>query len=302
MFAATFGIASSAIRVAATAKASDAGTVQCLKPVAIPDLWAEPAKPVGGDDGNRIWDIPPPPPSGRYNPAPPIEEWRYTSGDPYTPGSMGYGTAYRNGLAGTNQAAKSYDYGRRIVLMIEDPGVGIQPSSFYQAWGTRTGGGNSPGGTSSGSVAAGIVADCGIASADVGAVYVAANGVAAGQIGPAWDDLYNLDPGASWDDAQNKVVGSNQCPAQGTCTEDDWMESKRVITVGVYDPRLYGTGPSNNQMAFTNFATVFVEKPYRVGPGNSPKRWVTGIFLRYTKGIAGGSTTGSLVKAIQLIR
>jgi Flp pilus assembly protein TadG len=314
-FASTIGVRNSTVNAAATAQLSPAGAAQCIKPIAIPDLWQEPA--AGGADslhpngvGNRVWDIPPPPTAGNNYPSvPPIEAWRYTgtSGQSFAGGNAGYGTTYRDGRAGQYQTAKSADFGRRLVLMIEAPsgssGVSIQPSSFYQAWGISNGGGNSPGGTSAASIAAGIRdPNCGIATAETGTTYRAANGIGAGQIGNAWDDLYNLDPNATWDDQNNKVINSNKCPSSGPCLPEHWMESPRVITVGVYDPTVYGTSPSNNAMAFRDFATVFVEKPFTVGPGGSPKRWVTGVLLRYNKGLGGGTTSGNLNRVLRLIK
>ncbi|HEX5386801.1 MAG TPA: pilus assembly protein TadG-related protein [Gemmatimonadales bacterium] len=339
-FASTIGFSSSTVNAAATAQASPSGKVQCLKPIAIPDMWSEPGPGQGADTlvpngvSNKVWDIPGPPASGNGYPSPPndfIEAWHYTgaAGQSYGQTVNGYGTGYRNGQVGTYQTAKINDFGRRLVLMIESPGNGnpgpsIQPSSFYQAWATdgSPGGGNGPGGTSAASVAAGIGASCGLSEASVNQSYPAANGIGAGPIGNAWDDLYSEDPNATWDDQNNQVVGSNKCPATGTCTEDDWMQSPRVITVAVYDPAVYATAPNANDLTFNNFATVFVEKPFTVanggggngggrgnggggnGGGGNPKRWVTGIFLHFTKGVGAGNggTNGSLVKTIRLIR
>jgi Flp pilus assembly protein TadG len=337
-FAATFGFRTSTVNAAATAQASLGGAVQCAKPIAIPDLWSEPGRPNGGDTlgtalvpaPNRVWDLPPPPASGGngngngggngnnvpgYSTVPTMEEWRWrgTAGQTYVaPGSAsstGWGTSYRNGLPGYYLGATNFDIGRRMALMIMDANgndVDIQPSSFFQAW--------LPNGMSGKNDLANAIRDgCDIGSTSVGTAdpnLYQSNGLGTGQIGRAWDDLYNQDPGATWNDAAtdpggtNWITGSNKCPSSGPCLKDDWIRSPRVITVGVYNPTLYATAPSNNKIAFVNFARVFVEQPFRIGNGANAKRWVMGRFAGPAQGIGAGNggATGTLVYTLRLIK
>jgi hypothetical protein len=107
----------------ATAQAVDAGTAQCLKPFAVPDMWEE-----TNDDtnGNRIWD------DG--------ESWDFDLGrdryEGYTgaDGSStetGYGSGWRNAFSDTGGNRYRRDYGRRIMIKASDPHDAFVPSFFY---------------------------------------------------------------------------------------------------------------------------------------------------------------------------
>jgi hypothetical protein len=332
-FAAAVGYQTTDIRVFAKARLAPGGKVQCVKPIAVPDLWSEPAPAQGGDSlgssgvygHNHIWDLPPPPPSGgngnqtpTYNPVPNahfMEEWRWTgaAGQSYVaPGSAsstGWGSTVRNGVAGyyADQPASNNDIGRRMVLMIMDAnGVDIQPSSFFQAW-------LFPGQAGKNDLANDIRGStCGFDGTKIGStqgLYDQSNGLGTGQIGRAWDDLYSQDPNAVWNNAvtdggANQITGSNKCPSTGSCSRDDWVNSPRVITVAMYNPVVYATSPSNNGMKFNNFARVFLEQPFKIGSGNNAKRWVMARFIGYAQGVGvgEGGATSSLVKSLQLVQ
>ncbi|HEX5386800.1 MAG TPA: pilus assembly protein TadG-related protein [Gemmatimonadales bacterium] len=338
-FASTLGFATSTVAAAATAEAAPAGEVQCIKPIAAQDLWNEPGTPTGLDtltstrdlplinpSANKVWDLPPPPSSGGAgnsvpvdNPPHPREEWRWDAtgsidpGQVYVPqtqqGATGWGSTYRDGLAGAYLAATNHDVGRRLVLMIMDGNgndVDITPHSFFQAWLPQGQAGKMD-------LANDIRNGCDIASAVVGDVEgeytVEQNGLGTGQVGKAWDDLYQLDPNATWNEnvtsgGADQITGSNKCPASGACEFSDWKNSPRVITIGIYNPTLYGTSPSNNDLAFLNFARVFMERPYKVGNGQNAKRWVMGRFIGYADGVGAGAggATGSLIKILRLVK
>jgi hypothetical protein len=108
-------------------------------------------------------------------------------------------------------------------------------------------------------------------------------------VGPTYQgvqELIDQDPDAYWDERSNSVVSRYG------------MESPRVVTVALFDPGEINH-PGRQYIRFNNFARVFIEEQAdRQDP-------VTGRFLFYVPGIGhtrDGSTTGSLVRTLQLIR
>jgi Tfp pilus assembly protein PilX len=108
-------------------------------------------------------------------------------------------------------------------------------------------------------------------------------------VGPTYQGMQALiaeDPDAYWDEQTNTVVSQYG------------MDSPRVVTVSLFDPAEIDK-PGRQYIRFNNFARVFLEEQVdRQDP-------VTGRFLFYVPGVgrtASGSTTGSLVRVLQLIR
>jgi hypothetical protein len=108
-------------------------------------------------------------------------------------------------------------------------------------------------------------------------------------VGPTYQGVQALidqDPDAYWDEQSNTVVSRYG------------MDSPRVVTVGLFDPGEI-TQPGRQRIRFNNFARIFVEEQA------SRQDPVTGRFLYYVRGVGAGregSTTGSLVRVLQLIR
>ena len=75
------------------------------------------------------------------------------------------------------------------------------------------------------------------------------------------------------------------------------LPSARIVTVALFDPAEIEK-PGRQTVRFNNFAQVFIEEQA------SRQDAVTGRFLYYVSGLRGrtGSTTGSLVRTLQLIR
>ena len=125
-FARIFGVEAVDVGAEATAWAGAAGAAQCVKPLAIPDMWDEKSQDL---NQNRIWD------EG--------ERWKYdpTSGDRYAPYSgpggssdeTGYGGSWRNGDADAQGRTYVRDYGRRITIKFTDPRE-TWTSSFFLPW------------------------------------------------------------------------------------------------------------------------------------------------------------------------
>jgi hypothetical protein len=290
-FANSFGVSTIGLTAAATAHVDATSTANCVKPVAIPDMWNNRPHIVKGKEtedlngnkaldyndknGNNIWD------EGE------TEQWTFDAslGDAYDQSTTGYGTAYRDPF-GTGAQHKTQDYGRQIFLMSLSSKDG-PVSSFYYAWG-KTSSDNSA------SKLADRITSGECENADLNTDYHALNGANTGPVDDAWNELIGRDGNAVWDDAANAVTGSN--------AGANWLaESPRVIIVGLYNPAQYGGCPSCNTIQLNNLAKVFLDRRACTGHG-ACKEPVIGRFLGFVSGGSSGSPTGSLVKRIVLIK
>jgi Flp pilus assembly protein TadG len=294
-FARVLGRSEVPISATATAQASDAGTAQCLKPFAVPDLWEETQEDL---NGNRIWDE--------------NERWRYDAGrDRYAAysgpdgGAMetGYGSRWRDAFSDARGKRYRRDYGRRIMIKATDPRTAYVPSFFYP-WvlpvdenqaecGEDRGVGNGGRGGSSGGNGRGAasyrrnICSCNASVIDLETEYLIEPG---NMVGPSYQGLRTLieaDPRAHWDDRDNRVVS------------DYGNDSPRVITVALFDPGVITKG-GRQYIRFNNFARFFIEEQA------SPQDPIMGRFMYYVASAGGtsstGTRTGSLVKRIRLIR
>jgi Flp pilus assembly protein TadG len=290
-FANVFGSSSMGLRASATARASESGIANCLKPVALPDMWNNvnnvttgPGKKTATEDvnGNHVWDYVDVNSNGFLDPGE-MEPWTFNTGDIYDPTTTGYGTTYRN-TYGTGYTAKTKDYGRQVLVQTFDPKDALV-ESYFRTWAEN----ESTRGTDS--MAASIRGERCTTGA-VGTEYRQGNG-AKEPLGDAWEYLINQDPSAHWNDATNDVDGSEY----GT----DWLDqSPRVVTVGLYSPE-YASLPQDNPIQFTNFAKIWLDQRPCVGPG-ACKNPITARFLGYVEGAAGGPATGSLIYHLVLIK
>ena len=292
-FANVLGISTMGVRASATAKATESGNANCLKPVALPDMWnnvnnvaATNGKKTTTEDvnGNHVWDYVDANSNGVLDPGE-MEPWTFNTGDVYDPPVTGYGTTYRNGY-GEGLSSKTKDYGRQVLIQTFDPKDGLV-ESYFRTWGENE---NTRGVDS---MAAAIRGERCTAGA-VGTEYQQGNGAKV-SLGPAWEYLINQDPSAYWNDATNDVSGSTH--------GDDWLASSpRVVTVGLYDPQ-YASAPQDNPIEFTNFAKLWLDqRPCGGGGLGGCKNPITARFLGYVEGGAGGPTTGSLIYRIVLIK
>ena len=293
-FASIFGSSSMGLTARATAHAALAGTTNCVKPVAIADIWDNQNNSMtdGGityvedENDNGVWDYVDRNTDGVIDPGE-MEPWTFNTGDVYDPPSTGYGTTFRNGL-GSGDVNKLRDYGRQLLLQALDARLDARVESYFHTWAdneyTR--------GTDS--IAAGIRGERCL-EASVGTEYRQGQG---GKIplGVAWEDLINKDPDAYWDDATNTVVESE--------AQENWLKaSDRVVVVGLYDPALASL-PSDNMIKFVNFAKLWIDQRPCSGEtaGGQCKNPITARFLGYVEGGSGGPETGTLIKKLVLIR
>jgi Flp pilus assembly protein TadG len=297
-FARTIGINTMRINATATAKASEAGKSDCIKPVALPDMWnnvntvtqSGPGKNPStipedtNDDG--LWNYNDLNGNGTVDPGE-WEPWTFNTGDIYDPPTTGYGTTYRDPYGSDPYNSKPQDYGRQVLLQTFDANADRLVSSYFRTWADN----ENTGGTDS--LAAAIRGErC--QSASVGTEYQQAQG-AKEPLQDAWEYLINQDPGAHWDDASNTVVGST--------AEENWLTgSPRVVTVGLYPPS-YANSPSSNPIEFSNFARIWIDqRPCGTGGLGLCKAPITARFLGYVSGGTGGETNGTLVYRIVLVK
>jgi hypothetical protein len=289
-FANTIGINTMRLRASATAKASESGQSNCLKPVALPDMWNNLNNVTADGDvedvnGNEVWDAPDANNNGVIDPGE-WEPWTFNEGDLYDPPTYGYGTSFRDPY-GSGNTAKVQDYGRQVLLQTFDQNADRLVSSYFRTWQDN----DNTGGTDS--LAAGIRGERCI-SASLGTEYRQAQG-GKQPLQTAWEYVINQDPSAYWDDGANTVVGSSY---------DNWLnESPRVIVVGLYPPS-YADAPSSNPIVFSNFAKLWIDqRPCGGGDGlGNCKHPINARFLGYVEGGPGGATSGSLVLRIVLIK
>jgi uncharacterized membrane protein YgcG len=166
-------------------------------------------------------------------------------------------------------------------LGVSGPGGGTGP-------GTQPGGGISQddGGGRGAARYRRNICSCNASVIDLDTEYMVEPGNMVGPTFQGVQELIDQDPGAYWDDQSNSVVSQYG------------MDSPRVVTVALFDPGEI-TQPGRQYLRFNNFARIFIEEqPTRQDP-------VTGRFLFYVPGVGhtnDGSTTGSLVRVLQLIR
>jgi hypothetical protein len=290
-FASMFGSQTMGVSASSTARASESGVSNCLKPVAVPDIWqnnnkttiGQGNKPVPEDrNNNNLWDYTDDNGNRIIDPGE-MEPWTFNEGDVYDPPTYGYGSGYRNGV-GSGYIAKTKDYGRQVLLQTFDPKDALV-SSYFRTWGENA---NTLG---TDSMAAAIRGQrC--TKATVGTEYRQGNG-AKEPLGAAWEDVIKQDPSATWNDGTNSVDNS----AHG----DNWLnDSPRVVTVGLYSPD-QALKPQDNPIKFSNFAKLWVDQRPCAGPG-ACKNPITARFLGYVQGGAGGAVAGSLIYHLVLIK
>jgi hypothetical protein len=292
-FANTFGISTMRLRASATAKASETGQSDCVKPVALPDMWDN-VNNVTTDGGetlvedaneNHLWDAPDLNDNGVIDPGE-WEPWTFNEGDIYDPPTTGYGSTFRDPYRSGNPS-KQKDYGSQVLLQTFDQNADRLVSSYFRTWQDN----ENTGGTDS--LAAAIRGERCI-TASVGVEYRQAQG-AKQPLQTAWEYLINQDPSAYWHDGSNTVLDSDF---------EDWLsESPRVVVVGLYPP-IYADAPSSNPIVFSNFAKIWIDqRPCGGGGGlGNCKHPITARFIGYVEGGPGGATSGTLVWRITLIK
>jgi hypothetical protein len=196
------------VAASATGEARDANATDCLKPMAIPDRWAEkyPTNP------------------GTWSPTSTFDKW-----DPASPGTLlsppdSY-TAPTGLTSGTSMKI-TVEFGTQVVL---NPGATATPVTTIKPW--RYLAVQIPGSTQGPNNVRANVEHCAASSVAVGDTLNLIGGYAPSDVTAGLQALIDRDPSASWD-AVNKRV-TNSCA-------DTWPRcasiSPRVIALPTYDP------------------------------------------------------------------
>jgi Flp pilus assembly protein TadG len=285
------------ISVKAAAVASQSGIGKCVKPFAIPDLWAELGAAKGGAsqdvNGNRVWDT-----NEGWKYEPPAD--RYAAYNPDTTAAAqaletGYGSAWRNanGLGITN------DYGLEITIKAQSPHDNLGPGFFYP-WRMPLADGSSSKGAND---YKNLLEDqtCSLAApVDLSKTYRIEDGNMVGPTHQAISDLLNLDPGAYWDPTYPDGQGHTGAIRGSSFT--NWRDSPRVFVLSLFDPiqinAIQNSCNGGCNITFSNLALFFLEG----FDGNGAQAPVKGRFLYFvhTTGPT-GPVAGSLIRNLQLV-
>lgn len=262
-FARIFGVDEVNISAKATARASDAGAINCLLPLAVPDRWHE-----AGGAGNDPDDFNPE--DGDY-----YIPWMDTSTDPPTINDQTF-TGY-----------SADDIGDQFVLKSSGGGGDLNPS-WYFPW--------RPDGDSGGEDFRTNVSTCVDPNQEyaIGHQATSEPGSMTGPTKQGFEDLIDEDPQAVWNDNLNCVTDAvHSLSGDGS----HCRSSRRVRPVPMFDPT---AGPHNGaqHFTFTNFAGVFVE---RIEGNDIIARWI-GYSGLDPVSEPGGATSGPQFKVLQLIK
>jgi hypothetical protein len=224
-----FGVSTVNIGATATAEASPANAMTCVKPFTIPDRWREVQTPDfdPGDTFTRYYETGAK--KGTVIPTPDVYIPAY---DPVTkkvnPDYTGYNTEANRGL--------------RMVLHAST-GSQIEPSMFYSLAMTDDTGGSDY---------AWNIANCNHSIYHWGDPLVQEPGAMSGPTISGIEELIAKDPGAYWDDATKSVKGS----AFGD------RQSPRIFPIPLFDPDYYQGGKTTGRVASlktANWIGYFVE-------------------------------------------
>jgi Flp pilus assembly protein TadG len=219
-----FGIATADISAVATAEASPANAMTCVKPFTIPDKWREVTTPP--------WD-----PTDTFN--------RYDKKGNVLPNADVYVPAFdTSGAANSGYTGYNMEANRGMNLVLRaSTGTNIQPSFFFSLAMTGDTGGDDYRWN---------IANCNHTIYHWGDALVQEPGNMVGPTVSGMLDLIARDPNASWDDSTNKVVNS----AYGD------RQSPRIFPIPLYDPDYYDNGQQTGRVASlktANWIGFFVE-------------------------------------------
>lgn len=279
------GLASKPIRATASAQASPAGGVTCMRALAIPDHWHDNDQDT---NGNWIWD---------HN-----EAWQYsTSIDNYAqfgsgglPFETGWGSSHRD-----LQGAPLFtgDRGRRLIMKPQDPHTAPSNGFYYPLdLGPNGGGANQ--------YFDDMTLPCHL-NPNLQLIHNVGDSVnveMGNMVGPTdkWAlDLYNQDPTAHWDPS----------------TQDVWTplgnprNSPRMVLLGIFEPaEMHAVRGGQTFITIKEFAYFFVEGHWDAATGSvctlakCKQDPVVGRFMYYAVGAGSSGPAGNLVLQVQLIK
>jgi Flp pilus assembly protein TadG len=218
-----FGVQSVDITATATAEASPANAMTCVKPFMIPDKWEEVQSPPW-DTGDSFEKY-----TKQGDPLPNPDVYR---GQETGPASY---TGYKNTLE-----SEGGDRGKVLVLRA-GTGDNINPS-FYFSW-------KMPGDTG-GDFYRENIANCNQSMMHAGEKIIQEPGDKSGPTIQGIQALIDKDPGAAWSTECSCVIGSK------------FATSPRVFPIPMYNPNYYAEGKKNGRVAdfeIANFLGFFAD-------------------------------------------
>ena len=270
LFARFLGTWLDAVSADATAEATAAGGVQCLRPLALPDYWHDADNDL---NNNRIWD------------ADETWGWNPGAGDFYNeaPGTIpdpatGFGSDYRNTYG---DIPVTNDQGRLLILKQPNGNRTVgTPGWFYPIRIDENQGAQEYRDS---------FTTCVPGTHAVGDSIREENGAMVGPTEHAVMDVLALDP-------------------TGHYTDADWQDSPRALLLALFDPHQIPDLGGNGSVVPTNFAyfwlegfwnddgTICIESRCRTQP-------VVGRFMQYAQGVGTPSPqTGQLVRTLRLVQ
>jgi len=205
-----FGIATTTVPAVATAEASNANAMTCVKPFTIPDKWVE--KQTAPWDETDSFD--------RYN----------NKGVVLSPADV-YEPAYVNGAVNPNYSGYNTEQNRGMRLVLRAPiGGNIAPGMYFSLAMTNDTGGQDYRWN---------IANCNHTIYHWDDPLIQEPGAMQGPTIDGITELIARDPGAYWDDSTNTVknsaFGGNQSP--------------RVFPIPLFDPDYYQGGKTTGRVA-----------------------------------------------------
>ena len=264
-----FGISTANIAATATAEASPANAMTCVKPFTIPDKWVEinpTAKP--------------------FEPSDNFERWKKKGGvvvltnpaDVYEPAYIANTPPARN----SNYSGYNMEENRGVKLVLRaGTGNNIQPSFYFSLAMTDDTGGQDYRWN---------IANCNHSIYHWGDPLIQEPGAMEGPTIQGIIELIAKDPAAYWDDSTKTVKGSSFGDRQ----------SPRIFPIPLFDPDYYNAGKENGRVAtlrVANWIGFFVEY---VGSGNEIHGRIMPIGGIRDKTWTGG--TADFPKAIRLVQ
>ena len=223
-----FGVDTANMEATATAEASPANAMTCVKPFIIPDRWREMTDPP-------------------FNALTSTFEMYDKKGDPLPNADVYINAFDKANYTGYNQEA---DRGRQMVIRAGS-GNNINPT-FYFSLAIGVTGEDSPGGLTGGAAYDWNIANCNTTIIHIGQIVIQEPGNMVGPTISGAELLMDRDPGARWDTGENKIVGS-AFPAG---------KSPRTFPIPLYDPVYYAEGKKNGRFAdykVANYIGYFLE-------------------------------------------
>ena len=270
MIAKYFGIETANISATATAEASPANAMTCVKPFTIPDKWIE-QNPV----------------PKAFEPSDTFERWRKKGGavlltnpaDVYEPAYVDNTPPTRN----TNYSGYNMEANRGVKLVLRaSTGANIQPSFYFSLSMTDDMGGQDYRWN---------IANCNRSIYHWGDALVQEPGAMEGPTIQGIQELIAKDPNAVWDEGLRNV--KNSAFGEG-------RQSPRIFPIPLFDPDYYNAGKENGRVAslrVANWIGFFVEY---VGSGNGIHGRIIPIGGIRDKNWTGG--TADFPKAIRLVQ